>query len=61
MHVTDNHGVRGATTRLRATVVEYEDGPDECTIYPNGVSGVERMTTWISAKEGSYVDLGSVT
>lgn len=60
MGVTGNHGVRGATIRLQATVVEYEDGPDECTIYPNGVSEVERMTTWISATEGSYVDLDSV-
>ena len=46
--------------QLRATVVEYEDAPDECTIFPRGVSGVERMTTWISAEEGSYVDLASV-
>lgn len=46
--------------RLRATIVEYEDAPNECTIYPNGVSEMERMTTWISAEEGSYVDLGSV-
>lgn len=45
--------------RLRSTVVEYEDAPDECTIFPRGLSGVERMTTWISAKEGSYVDLES--
>ena len=46
--------------QLRATIVEYEEAPNECTIYPKGVSGMERMTTWISAKEGSYVDLGSV-
>lgn len=42
--------------RLRASIVDYEDGPDECTIYPLGVSEGERMTTWLSAKEGSYVD-----
>lgn len=46
--------------QLRATIVEYDDAPDECTIYPRGVSGMERMTTWISAKEESYVDLGAV-
>lgn len=60
MHAKDSHGLRGATMRLRATIVEYEDAPNECTIYPNGVSEVEQMTTWISAKEGSYVDLESV-
>ena len=46
--------------QLRATIVEYEDAPDECTIFPRDASGVERMTTWISAEEGSYVDLGAV-
>lgn len=46
--------------RLGSTIVEYEDAPDECTIYPRGVSGGARTTTWISAKEGSYVDLESV-
>lgn len=56
MPATDNHGLRGATMRLRASIVDYEDGPDECTIYPLGVSEGERMTTWLSAKEGSYVD-----
>lgn len=44
---------------LRAEIVEYHDAPNECTIFPRGVSEAERMTTWISAKEGSYVDLGS--
>lgn len=60
MNASGHDGLRGATTQLRATVVEYEDAPDECTIFPRGVSGVERMTTWISAEEGSYVDLASV-
>lgn len=59
MRATDSHGVRGATMRLRATVVEYDDAPNECTIYPDGVSRMERVTTWVSAREGSYVDLES--
>lgn len=59
MYATDHHGVRGATMQLCSTVVEYDDAPDECTIYPRGVSKMERMTTWISAKEGAYVDLDS--
>jgi len=60
MYASDSGGLWTATTRLRATVVEYEDAPDECTIFPPGVSQMERMTTWISAKEGSYVDLESI-
>lgn len=46
--------------QLRATVVEYDDAPDECTIYPQDVSHWDRMTTWITAEEGSYVDLTSL-
>lgn len=42
---------------LRAIVVEYDDQPDECTIYPAGTRGVDRMTTWITAREGGFVDL----
>ncbi len=43
----------------QSTVVEYDDAPNECTIFLSGVSRTERMTTWITAKEGSYVDLQS--
>jgi len=28
-----------------------------CTIYPGEASGIELMTTWITAKQGSFVDL----
>lgn len=49
----------GLSVPLRATVVEYEDAPDECTIYPQDVSHWDRMTTWITAEEGSFVELES--
>lgn len=42
---------------FEATVVSYEDAPDECTIYPTDVSGDRRTTTWITAKEGSFFSL----
>jgi hypothetical protein len=44
---------------FEATVVSYEDAPDECTIYPTDVSGHRRTTTWITAKEGSFCQLPS--
>jgi hypothetical protein len=44
---------------FEATVVRYEDAPDECTIYPTDVSGHRRTTTWITAKEGSFCSLPS--
>ncbi|MHB9286530.1 hypothetical protein ACKVMT_05765 [Halobacteriales archaeon Cl-PHB] len=40
-----------------AVVEEYEDRADQCTIYPRGCSGVDRMSTWISAREGSFLAL----
>jgi hypothetical protein len=60
MHTANYDGVLGGSLQLRATVVEYENAPDECTIYPSGVTGMEQMTTWISAEEDSFVDLESV-
>ncbi|KTG30423.1 DUF7511 domain-containing protein [Haloferax profundi] len=40
-----------------AIVAPYDDAPDECTIFPAGLSEDELTTTWISAQEGSYVSL----
>lgn len=40
-----------------AIVAPYDDAPDECTIFPAGLSEEELLTTWISAKEGSFVSL----
>lgn len=34
---------------------EYDDQPDQCTIFPTDRSDVDRTTTWITAEEGSYV------
>lgn len=46
---------------LEARVVKYEDGPDECTIYPRDeTQGVGEATQWISAAEGSFVDLADL-
>jgi hypothetical protein len=42
---------------LHAVVEEYDDAPDECTIYPREANGVDRMATWISAREPAFVDL----
>lgn len=39
-----------------ATVIDPQYGPEECTIYPRDVAADERLTVWITAKEGSFVD-----
>lgn len=40
---------------LRAIVVEYDDAPDECTVYPAGATGDALVTRWVTAREGSFV------
>lgn len=42
---------------LESIVERYDDQPDECTIFRSDVPEPRRLSTWISAKEGSYVDL----
>lgn len=43
---------------LRSVVVNYEDRPDRRTVYPSGLSSVERMSTWLTADATAFVDLG---
>jgi len=61
----DSTGVAaGAADRpdveLSLTVVRYADGPDRCTIYPPAATGDVRMSTWLSADYGAFVDLASM-
>jgi hypothetical protein len=41
----------------RAVVETYDDEPDQCTIFPREVAGLDRMTTWITAREDSFIAL----
>lgn len=45
---------------LRSVVVEYDQGPDQRTVYPDGATGLERMATWLTADADAFVDLESV-
>lgn len=45
----------GSLSAFAAEVVTYEDDPSECTIYPEDVPDHRQRTTWITAKEGSFV------
>lgn len=58
---------RGETTdvvqpdpELVSVVVEHDDRPDQCTIYNPDTSGVDRMSSWITAERETLVDLYSV-
>ena len=45
---------------LTTVVVEREGGPDECTLYPSDADDGTLVTEWITAEEGSYVELDAV-
>jgi hypothetical protein len=55
-HVADRTTDRGLTAR----VTEYDDAPDECTIYPAGADPGTALTTWVVAEEGSFVTLAGM-
>ena len=42
---------------LVAEVVVSRTGSAECTIYPRELPEAARLTTWITAEEGSFVPL----
>jgi hypothetical protein len=54
------NGKEVSAQELQAIVEKYEERPDQCTIFPSNSEGVERMSTWVSAREGSFVDVGTM-
>lgn len=47
-------------TNVVAAVENRDDGPDECTLFPCNVEGVDLMTTWMTAHGDAFVDLESM-
>ena len=43
-----------------ARVEPYDDAPDECTIHPADAPADTLTTTWITAREGSFVRLDAM-
>lgn len=42
---------------LQLTIVEYAEAPDRGTIHPPGLTGVDRMETWMTANMTAFVTL----
>jgi len=42
---------------LDSVVVSYDDRPDRRTVFPRGLSGVDRMSTWLTASDDAFVGL----
>ncbi len=45
---------------LEHVTVENDDAPDECAIFPRDADGAVLTTTWISARDEGFVDLGEM-
>lgn len=45
---------------LVAKIVVSATDPAECTIFPRDVAEGDRLTTWLSAREGSFVALAEM-
>jgi len=41
---------------LVSVVIEYDEQPNQCTIYPQDSNGIARMSRWISADLDCFVD-----
>lgn len=46
-----------AVPRLAAEIVMAGNGQTECTVFPLDLTGHDRLTRWITARDGSYVCL----
>lgn len=58
LHGSDGHAPPSSGTEgLRSVLVRYESGADRRTLYPDEADEYERMTRWISADDGAFVDL----
>lgn len=47
----------GGDPVIVAGIVDSSAGGPECTLFPLTVDGFDRMTTWITALEGSFVGI----
>ncbi|MFW5964126.1 MAG: DUF7511 domain-containing protein [Natronomonas sp.] len=56
---TDRTRNQAKPITLTAALVRYDGRPDRRTVYPPGLSGVARMSTWLTADADAFVDLDS--
>jgi hypothetical protein len=49
-----------ASHELSMTVVEYTGEPDRCTVSPRGLSGVAKLSTWITVDKEVVVNLDAM-
>ena len=52
--------VESPSFELRSVVVNYERRPDRRTVYPDGLTDIERMSTWLTAADDAFVNLDEI-
>ena len=56
----DEEAALGERELLVGWIEHSNTGPDELTIFPADAPDADRIVTWVTAREGSYVDLGQM-
>ncbi|ELZ72005.1 hypothetical protein C5B91_04085 [Haloferax sp. Atlit-10N] len=59
-HPPDSGREHPVRPRLASRMTTHPDGREECTIYPADATPEAQLTRWLSAFEGSFVDLESM-
>ena len=53
-------GPDDAPPPLHGVLLRRRRRPDEYTVYPPALDDVDLLTTWMTAREGSFVDLAEM-
>jgi hypothetical protein len=56
---TSESDSRRTVPELRLSIAERDDGADRGTVHPRGLTGMERMETWLSVDLSVVVDLAA--
>lgn len=59
-HRPTARGPSDGRQQLAARIVTAEDRPAECTLFPREMGDAERATTWVTARDGSFVALDAM-
>ncbi|ADE04961.1 DUF7511 domain-containing protein [Haloferax volcanii] len=60
VHPPDSGNENHTRPRLASRLTTHPDGREECTIYPADATPETQLTRWISAFDGSFVDLDAM-
>lgn len=60
-NLKSGQGVRIRMSSVAPSVhARIDEDESACTLYPSDATGVELMSTWVSADAGSYVDVAEM-